>query len=68
MKVEEERPPDLIRAEAQGWEEPGGLVDLLDPGLAEVPATSRDGSVKDLAHLAGWLAEAGQAPEQTSWR
>lgn len=68
MNLEEERLPDLIRAEALGWEELERLVDPLDPELAEVPGYLPGWSVKDLlAHLAGWLAAAGQALEQTSW-
>src|SRR6058998_444865 len=57
--------PDLLQAEKAGWEELEGLVEALSPEQAEIPGYLPGWSVKDfLAHLAGWLAEAGQALEQ----
>jgi mycothiol maleylpyruvate isomerase-like protein len=56
---------DLLRAERAGWEELEGLVEALSPEQAEVSGYLPGWSVKDfLAHLAGWLAEAGQALER----
>ena len=57
--------PDLLQAEKARWEELEGLVEALSPEQAEIPGYLPGWSVKDfLAHLAGWLAEAGQALEQ----
>lgn len=57
--------PDLLQAEKAGWEELESLIGTLHAGQAEVPGYLPGWSVKDfLAHLAGWLAEAGQALEQ----
>jgi uncharacterized protein (TIGR03083 family) len=55
----------LLEAEKAGWEELEALVDRLSPEQAEIPGYLPGWSVKDfLAHLAGWLSEAGQALEQ----
>ena len=57
--------PTFLQSERAGWEELDGLVETLSPEQAEVPGYLPKWSVKDfLAHLAGWLAEAGQALEQ----
>ena len=57
--------PDLLQAEEAEWEELESLVEALSPEQAEIPGYLPRWSVKDfLAHLAGWLAEAGQALEQ----
>lgn len=57
--------PDLLRAEKAGWEELESLIRTLGPGQAETPGYLPGWSVKDfLAHVAGWLAEAGQALER----
>ena len=57
--------PTFLQSEKAGWEELEGLVETLSPEQAEVPGYLPKWSVKDfLAHLAGWLAEAGQALEQ----
>jgi mycothiol maleylpyruvate isomerase-like protein len=57
--------PDLLRAEKAGWEELESLIGTLGPGQAETLGYVPGWSVKDfLAHLAGWLAQAGQALEQ----
>src|SRR6266545_4001772 len=57
--------PDLLQAEKAGWEELEGLVEALSPEQAEISGYLPGWSVKDfLAHLAGWLAEAGQVLEQ----
>src|SRR2546426_1042289 len=57
--------PDLLQAEEAEWEEVEGLVEALSPEQAEIPGYLPAWSVKDfLAHLAGWLAEAGQALER----
>ena len=53
--------PAFLDAERAGWEEMEGLVDSLSPELAEIPGYAPGWSVKDfLAHVAGWLSEAGQ--------
>ena len=52
----------FLQAEKAGWEELEGLVEGLSPEQAEIPGYLPRWSVKDfLAHLAGWLSEAGQA-------
>ena len=57
--------PTFLQSEKAGWEELEGLVETLSPEQAEVPGYLPKWSVKDfLAHIAGWLAEAGQALEQ----
>ena len=57
--------PTFLQAEEAGWEEVEGLVEALSPEQAEIPGYLPAWSVKDfLAHLAGWLAEAGQALER----
>jgi len=57
--------PVWLQAEKAGWEELEGLVETLSPEQMEIPGYLPGWSVKDfLAHLAGWLAEAGQALEQ----
>src|SRR6058998_619560 len=57
--------PTFLQSERAGWEKLEGLVETLSPEQAEVPGYLPTWSVKDfLAHLAGWLAEAGQALEQ----
>jgi Mycothiol maleylpyruvate isomerase N-terminal domain len=54
-----------LQAEKEGWEELDGLAESLTPEQAETPGYLPAWSVKDfLAHLAGWLAEAGQTLEQ----
>ena len=55
----------FLQDEKEGWEELEGLVESLSPEQAEIPGYAPGWSVKDfLAHLAGWLAEAGLALEQ----
>jgi mycothiol maleylpyruvate isomerase-like protein len=55
----------LLQAEKTGWEELEALVETLSPEQAEIPGYLPGWSVKDfLAHLAGWLAEAGQVLQQ----
>ncbi len=55
----------FLQSEKAGWEELEGLVEGLSPEQAEIPGYLPKWSVKDfLAHIAGWLAEAGQALEQ----
>ena|SRR5438132_194269 len=57
--------PAFLQAEKAGWDELEGLVASLSSEQAEIPGYLPGWSVKDfLAHLAGWLAEAGQALEQ----
>ena len=57
--------PDLLQAEEAEWEELDSLVEALSPEQAEIPGYLPGWSVKDfLAHLAGWLAEAGQTLQQ----
>jgi Mycothiol maleylpyruvate isomerase N-terminal domain len=57
--------PDLLRAESAEWEELEGFVEGLSPEQATMPGYLPGWSVKDfLAHLAGWLAEAGQVLQQ----
>src|SRR5438132_571643 len=57
--------PTFLQAEEAGWEEVEGLVEALSPEQVEIPGYVPAWSVKDfLAHLAGWLAEAGQALER----
>jgi hypothetical protein len=57
--------PTFLRDEEAGWEELEGLVSSLSEEQATTPGYLPGWSVKDfLAHLAGWLAEAGQALEQ----
>ena len=57
--------PTLLEAEQAGWEELEGLVEQLTPEQGLIPGYHPGWSVKDLlAHLAGWLAEAGMALEQ----
>jgi len=54
--------PDLLQAEKAGWEELEGLVEALTPKQAGISGYLPGWSVKDfLAHIAGWLAEAGAA-------
>jgi len=70
--IEEDMSPDerislstFLQSEKAGWEEMKGLVEGLSPEQAEIPGYLPKWSVKDfLAHIAGWLAEAGQALEQ----
>jgi hypothetical protein len=53
--------PAFLQAEKAGWEELESLVASLSPEQAEVPGYAPGWSVKDfMAHVAGWLAEAGQ--------
>jgi len=55
----------FLQSEKMGWEEMDGLVEGLSPEQCEIPGYLPKWSVKDfLAHIAGWLAEAGQALEQ----
>jgi hypothetical protein len=55
----------FLQAEKVGWEELEGLVESLSSEQAETSGYVPGWSVKDfLAHLAGWLAEAGLALEQ----
>jgi mycothiol maleylpyruvate isomerase-like protein len=62
---EQQSLPDFLKAEKAGWVELQGLVEALGPERAEISGLEPGWSVKDfLAHLAGWLAEAGQALEQ----
>lgn len=57
--------PTFLQSEKAGWEELEGLVERLSPEQCEIPGYLPKWSVKDfLAHIAGWLAEAGQALEQ----
>jgi hypothetical protein len=57
--------PTLLQAEKAAWEELEALVEPLSPGQAEIPGYLPGWSVKDfLAHLAGWLSEAGRALQQ----
>jgi hypothetical protein len=57
---------DLLQAEKARWEELERLLRTLGPEEAETPGYLPGWSVKDfLAHLAGWLAEAGQVLEQS---
>jgi hypothetical protein len=52
----------FLQAEKAGWDELEGLVESLSPEQAEISGYLPKWSVKDfLAHVAGWLAEAGQA-------
>lgn len=63
----DERPslPDFLAAEKAGWEEIEALVAALSPEQAERAGYLPGWSVKDfLAHLAGWLSEAGRVLEQ----
>jgi hypothetical protein len=57
---------ELMTAEDQLWTELQGLVDSLPEGLVEQPGYFAEGwSAKDLlAHLGGWLAEAGVVLER----
>jgi hypothetical protein len=56
---------EFLQAEEAGWEELQALVGSLSPEQTEMVGYLPGWSVKDfLAHLAGWLAEAGQALEQ----
>lgn len=60
--------PTLLEAEKAGWEALKGLVEQLTPEQAMIPGLHPGWSVKDLlAHLAGWLAEAGAALERSQW-
>ncbi len=56
----------LAEAERAGWEELASLMGLLTPAQALLPGYFDEGwSAKDLlAHVAGWLAEAGLVLEQ----
>jgi len=55
----------FLQEEEAGWEELEGLVASLSPEQAEIAGYLPGWSVKDfLAHLAGWLAEAGQTLQQ----
>lgn len=55
-----------LQAERRAWQQIAGLVALLTPEEASVAGYLPGWSVKDmLAHLAGWLAEAGMELEQT---
>lgn len=55
-----------LEAERRAWQEVEGLVGQLTPEQASVAGYLPGWSVKDmLAHLAGWLAEAGMELEQT---
>jgi Protein of unknown function (DUF2630)/Mycothiol maleylpyruvate isomerase N-terminal domain len=57
--------PTLVEAEQAGWEELEELVEQLTPEQALISGYHPGWSVKDLlAHLAGWLAEAGAALER----
>jgi hypothetical protein len=70
--IEEDMSPDepissstFLQSEKAGWEELEALVEGLSPEQAAIPGYLPKWSVKDfLAHIAGWLAEAGQALEQ----
>ncbi|MDP9341188.1 MAG: ClbS/DfsB family four-helix bundle protein [Actinomycetota bacterium] len=52
---------ELLAAEDAGWDELHSLMDSLTPEQAERPGYYPEGwSAKDmLAHIGGWLAEAG---------
>jgi hypothetical protein len=56
----------IVEAERSGWAEFLALVSALSPEQARHPQYYSEGwSVKDLvAHVAGWLAEAGMVLEQ----
>jgi len=56
----------LVADEQRGWGEFQALLALLSPEQTERPGYFPEGwSAKDLlAHVAGWLAEAGQVLEQ----
>ena len=55
----------LLGEEKTGWDELESLIEPLSPEQAEVPGYLPGWSVKDfLAHLAGWLSEAGRALQQ----
>jgi hypothetical protein len=55
----------LLEAEETGWETLEELVRQITPEQAVVPGYHPGWSVKDLlAHLAGWLAQAGAAVGQ----
>ena len=57
---------NLLEAEKAGWEALEGLVKQLTPEQAMIPGLHPGWSVKDLlAHVAGWLAEAGAALERS---
>jgi hypothetical protein len=58
--------PELMQAEDRLWTELHGLVDSLPPNLVGEPGYFEEGwSAKDLiAHIGGWLAEAGAVLEQ----
>jgi hypothetical protein len=57
--------PELMQAEDRLWTELHGLVDSLPPNLVGEPGYFEEGwSAKDLiAHIGGWLAEAGAVLE-----
>ena len=57
---------DLVAAERLGWDEIQGLIASLLPDQVVLPGYFAEGwSAKDLlAHVAGWLSEAGLALEQ----
>lgn len=52
--------PGFLREEEQGWDELEHLVGSLTPDQIQRPGFLPGWSVKDfLAHIAGWLSEAG---------
>jgi hypothetical protein len=57
------RREELLRAEAEGWEEFVALVDAVPPALVERPGMNAEGwAVRDVMwHLAFWCADAARA-------
>jgi hypothetical protein len=57
------RREELLRAEAEGWEELQALLDALAPDLLERPGVNAEGwAVRDLMwHVAFWCADATRA-------
>lgn len=65
----DERPslPDFLGAEKARWDEIEDLIAVLSPEQETLAGYLPGWSVKDfLAHLAGWLAEAGRVLEQVA--
>lgn len=62
MRLEEQNSlSDLLQAEKTGWDELESLIEGLSPEQADLSGYLPEWSVKDfMAHLAGWLAEAGR--------
>ena len=57
------RREELLRAEAEGWEEFVALADAVPPALVERPGMNAEGwAVRDVMwHLAFWCADAARA-------